>query len=103
MTDGSCREKLWKAGLDYRHGTSHGVGAHLGVHEGPIRIGQPRTLAHLKSGIKAGIILSDEVHIHIFTFCANFDSFFYGAECKASRASHALLYVSASLLRRLVP
>ena len=30
---------LWKDGLDYRHGTGHGVGSHLNVHEGPFGIG----------------------------------------------------------------
>eukprot|EP01119_Soliformovum_irregulare_P014850 TRINITY_DN4099_c0_g1_i4.p1 TRINITY_DN4099_c0_g1~~TRINITY_DN4099_c0_g1_i4.p1 ORF type:complete len:472 (-),score=189.74 TRINITY_DN4099_c0_g1_i4:49-1464(-) len=30
-----ARQSLWKAGLDYRHGTGHGVGAFLNVHEGP--------------------------------------------------------------------
>jgi Xaa-Pro aminopeptidase len=30
-----ARAALWKAGLDYRHGTGHGVGAFLNVHEGP--------------------------------------------------------------------
>ncbi len=33
--DGLARMALWKAGLDYDHGTGHGVGAFLGVHEGP--------------------------------------------------------------------
>ena len=33
--DGMARMALWKAGLDYDHGTGHGVGAFLGVHEGP--------------------------------------------------------------------
>lgn len=30
-----ARMPLWKEGLDYRHGTGHGVGAFLNVHEGP--------------------------------------------------------------------
>ncbi len=33
--DGLARMALWKAGLDYDHGTGHGVGSYLGVHEGP--------------------------------------------------------------------
>ncbi|KAL1873974.1 hypothetical protein VTK73DRAFT_675 [Phialemonium thermophilum] len=33
------RQFLWKHGLDYRHGTGHGVGSYLNVHEGPIGIG----------------------------------------------------------------
>lgn len=42
---------LWRAGLDYRHGTGHGVGAALNVHEGPHsispRCAQPSTISHL--------------------------------------------------------
>ncbi len=36
--DGFARRGLWQAGLDYDHGTGHGVGSYLGVHEGPQRI-----------------------------------------------------------------
>ena len=34
-----ARVPLWNAGLDYNHGTGHGVGAYLNVHEGPHGIG----------------------------------------------------------------
>ncbi len=36
--DALARASLWQAGLDYDHGTGHGVGSYLGVHEGPQRI-----------------------------------------------------------------
>ena len=36
--DALARTSLWEAGLDYDHGTGHGVGVYLGVHEGPHRI-----------------------------------------------------------------
>ena len=36
--DPMARQFLWQAGLDYDHGTGHGVGSYLGVHEGPQRI-----------------------------------------------------------------
>lgn len=36
--DALARMSLWEAGLDYDHGTGHGVGSYLGVHEGPHRI-----------------------------------------------------------------
>lgn len=36
--DAFARQHLWAVGLDYSHGTGHGVGAYLGVHEGPPRI-----------------------------------------------------------------
>lgn len=36
--DSLARKPLWDIGLDYQHGTSHGIGAYLNVHEGPILI-----------------------------------------------------------------
>ena len=36
--DALARVALWQAGLDFDHGTGHGVGAYLSVHEGPQRI-----------------------------------------------------------------
>lgn len=36
--DALARQHLWSAGLDYNHGTGHGVGSYLSVHEGPQRI-----------------------------------------------------------------
>lgn len=52
LIDSVARQYLWKYGLDYGHGTAHGVGAYLNVHEGPIGIGQkPRAgLASLEPG-----------------------------------------------------
>lgn len=35
VLDAFAREPLWKVGMDYKHGTGHGVGSHLNVHEGP--------------------------------------------------------------------
>ncbi|WP_156840729.1 aminopeptidase P family protein [Novosphingobium aquimarinum] len=59
--DTLARQFLWAAGLDYAHGTGHGVGSFLSVHEGPQRIaksqgGQPGTDQELLPGM----ILSDE-------------------------------------------
>jgi Xaa-Pro aminopeptidase len=39
--DAFARRPLWEAGLDYAHGTGHGIGAYLSVHEGPQRIAAP--------------------------------------------------------------
>lgn len=51
-----ARQFLWADGLDYDHGTGHGVGSYLGVHEGPQRISaQPNTVA-----LRPGMILSNE-------------------------------------------
>jgi Xaa-Pro aminopeptidase len=54
--DAFARAALWSEGLDYDHGTGHGVGVYLGVHEGPQRISKaPNTVA-----LKAGMIVSNE-------------------------------------------
>ncbi len=54
--DALARQYLWQAGLDYDHGTGHGVGAHLCVHEGPQRISKRGSAVALKEGM----ILSNE-------------------------------------------
>ena len=54
--DAFARRALWQVGLDYDHGTGHGVGSYLSVHEGPVslsRLAQPVP-------IEAGMILSNE-------------------------------------------
>ncbi|WP_333822675.1 aminopeptidase P family protein [Pinisolibacter sp.] len=53
--DTLARIALWKAGLDYDHGTGHGVGSHMSVHEGPQRISKTGTVA-----LEPGMILSNE-------------------------------------------
>ncbi len=54
--DTLARLPLWLAGLDYDHGTGHGVGSYLSVHEGPQRISKvPNTVA-----LQPGMILSNE-------------------------------------------
>jgi len=53
--DSFARTHLWAAGLDFDHGTGHGVGSYLSVHEGPARIRQTR-----HRGPDAGMILSNE-------------------------------------------
>ncbi|HQT53682.1 MAG: aminopeptidase P family protein [Phenylobacterium sp.] len=51
-----ARAPLWARGLDYDHGTGHGVGSYLGVHEGPQRISKlPNFVA-----LQPGMILSNE-------------------------------------------
>jgi Xaa-Pro aminopeptidase len=54
--DALARASLWQAGVDYDHGTGHGVGSYLSVHEGPQRISKvPNTVALLP-----GMIVSNE-------------------------------------------
>ena len=59
--DSFARRPLWEAGLDYAHGTGHGVGSFLSVHEGPQRISP---MGSSQSGgdepLRAGMILSNE-------------------------------------------
>ena len=53
--DSFARQYLWTAGIDFDHGTGHGVGSYLSVHEGPARISKLGTAA-----LKRGMILSNE-------------------------------------------
>ena len=53
--DALARVALWRHGLDFDHGTGHGVGSYLCVHEGPARISKLGTVA-----LKPGMILSNE-------------------------------------------
>tara|TARA_R110000868_G_scaffold30317_2_gene112248 strand:- start:4407 stop:6215 length:1809 start_codon:yes stop_codon:yes gene_type:complete len=53
--DALARMSLWKAGLDYDHGTGHGVGSYLSVHEGPQRISKISSVP-----LKPGMIISNE-------------------------------------------
>jgi Xaa-Pro aminopeptidase len=46
-----ARAPLWAAGLDYDHGTGHGVGSYLGVHEGPHRIAKVNNTVALRPGM----------------------------------------------------
>ena len=54
--DALARRPLWEAGLDYDHGTGHGVGNYLGIHEGPQRISKVPNRVPLE----AGMVLSNE-------------------------------------------
>ncbi|KAF0184248.1 MAG: Xaa-Pro aminopeptidase [Hyphomonadaceae bacterium] len=56
MLDTLARMALWEAGLDYDHGTGHGVGAYLGVHEGPHRIAK----ALQNVALRTGMVVSNE-------------------------------------------
>ena len=53
--DSFARQYLWRAGLDFDHGTGHGIGSYLCVHEGPQRIAKTGTVA-----LKPGMIISNE-------------------------------------------
>jgi Xaa-Pro aminopeptidase len=53
--DTLARQFLWQAGIDFDHGTGHGVGSYLSVHEGPARISRLGT-----TPLRRGMILSNE-------------------------------------------
>ncbi|GAA0566012.1 aminopeptidase P family protein [Rhizomicrobium electricum] len=54
--DSFARRPLWDAGLDYDHGTGHGVGAYLSVHEGPQNISK----RPIPQALKPGMVISNE-------------------------------------------
>jgi Xaa-Pro aminopeptidase len=56
VLDGVTRSLLWNEGLDFGHGTGHGVGAFLGVHEGPQRI----SASAGDVGFRPGMVISNE-------------------------------------------
>lgn len=59
--DAFARRPLWEAGCDYGHGTGHGVGAYLSVHEGPQRIAAPNYPGGGPAEpLRAGMFLSNE-------------------------------------------
>ncbi|WP_448580074.1 aminopeptidase P family protein [Thermaurantiacus sp.] len=55
-----ARQHLWAAGLDYAHGTGHGVGSYLSVHEGPQRIAAATGAPGIEEPLQPGMILSNE-------------------------------------------
>ena len=59
--DAFARAPLWEAGLDFGHGTGHGIGAYLAVHEGPQRIAPPNYPGGQSlEPLRAGMMLSNE-------------------------------------------
>ena len=56
-----ARQPLWNAGVDYAHGTGHGVGTFLGVHEGPQSVAKRAPAVPLQ----AGMILSNEPGFYV--------------------------------------
>lgn len=59
--DSFARRPLWEAGLDFAHGTGHGVGSYLAVHEGPQRIAKPNYPGGGPAEpLRLGMIISNE-------------------------------------------
>lgn len=60
-----AREPLWKCGLDYKHGTGHGIGYILNVHEGPHSLRWQYKPEQKEAIFEEGMIVSDEPGIYI--------------------------------------
>lgn len=58
--DALARQHLWRAGLNYDHGTGHGVGSYLGVHEGPHRLASGSLVP-----FEPGMIISNEPGLYL--------------------------------------
>lgn len=61
MIDCIARRPLWQVGLEYRHGTGHGVGSFLNVHEGPHGIGT--RIGYNETGLQAGMTVTNGEHL----------------------------------------
>lgn len=59
--DALAREPLWRAGLNYLHGTGHGVGSYLNVHEGPHQV----RMEYKPAPLHAGMTITDEPGIYL--------------------------------------
>lgn len=65
LLDGCVREIFWQRGLNFNHGTGHGVGFCLSVHEGPAGIGYSATTRNTGYPMKKGFYISDEPGLYI--------------------------------------
>ncbi len=59
--DALAREAMWREGMNYLHGTGHGVGAYLNVHEGPHQI----RMEYVPAPLHAGMVVTDEPGLYI--------------------------------------
>jgi Xaa-Pro aminopeptidase len=84
--DALARYSLWQAGLDYDHGTGHGVGAYLSVHEGPHRISKVASTVALQPGMvvsnEPGYYKTDAYGIRIENLVAVREAQIEGADRK---------------------
>lgn len=60
-----CREPLWQLGKDYKHGTGHGVGYYLSVHEGPNAFRWKQLENEQAVALEAGMVTTDEPGLYI--------------------------------------
>lgn len=60
-----ARQPLWECGIDYKHGTGHGIGYILNVHEGPQNIRWQYKPEHKEAVLEEGMIVSDEPGVYV--------------------------------------
>lgn len=84
-----ARKSLWDVGLDYQHGTGHGIGHFLNVHEGPIGIGMYRAMPD-DPGLQENMFVSNGMSsLTTFNFSRfNFTNLFNGFSIKLHYSSH---------------
>jgi Xaa-Pro aminopeptidase len=63
--DTLARKPLWKHGLDYAHGTGHGVGFYLSVHEGPQGFATNPTTSRGTTAFKPGMVTTNEPGVYL--------------------------------------
>lgn len=82
-----ARAPLWERGLDFDHGTGHGVGSYLSVHEGPQRIGKGSDVA-----LQNGMIVSNEPgYYRAGHFGIRIENLQYVAECSQNIGERKML------------
>ena len=59
--DALARESTWREGLNFLHGTGHGVGSYLNVHEGPHQV----RMEYMPAPLRAGMTLTDEPGLYL--------------------------------------
>ena len=59
--DALAREAMWREGMNFLHGTGHGVGSYLNVHEGPHQI----RMEYMPAPLKAGMTVTDEPGLYL--------------------------------------
>ena len=92
--DALARQYLWQKGCNYAHGTGHGVGAFLNVHEGPHRIATGTTtvplLPNMITSNEPGVYLEGQFGIRIENLC-------YVAEANINSRTNTQFYTLADL------
>ncbi|MCL2519577.1 MAG: aminopeptidase P family N-terminal domain-containing protein [Spirochaetaceae bacterium] len=91
--DGIARYSMWQASQNYNHGTGHGLGSALAVHEGPVGINGKKSYA-----VKAGAVMSIEPGIYKANqYGIRLENVVYSAKFKESAAGNFLQFINLTL------